>query len=164
MIQLNQERKETTNMERTYTNGEIYEIAIKLFKDYEVFKKSQEEAEKILAQHRLVIMTSFRHQTALKKIKEELKKRGISYPRQEEVEISIEDIIKRIEENKELEIIYIKEYKETWHGYIGKDNWDRNYIHAQKGYETRIREISLAYNNIIETLKNKQEQRLKREK
>jgi len=46
MIQLNQERKETTNMERTYTNGEIYEIAVKLFKDYEVFKKSQEEAEK----------------------------------------------------------------------------------------------------------------------
>ena len=109
MIQLNQERKETTNMERTYTNGEIYEIAVKLFKDYETFKKSQEEAEKVLTQHRLVIMTSFPYQTALKKIKEELKKRGISYPRQEEVEISIEDIIKRIEENKELEIIYIKE-------------------------------------------------------
>lgn len=151
-------------MERTYTNGEIYDIAVKLFRDYEVFKKSQEEAEKILSQHRIIMMTKFPYQNALKKIKGELNKRGISYPHKEEIEVTIKDIIKRIEENKELEIMYIKEYKETWYGYMGKDNWDHNYMYAEKGYEIRIREISQTYNNIIETLKNKKEQRLKREK
>ena len=119
-------------MERTYTNGEIYDIAVKLFKEYEIFKKSQEEADKILSQHRFITMTSFPYQKSLKKIKEELSKRAISYPNQEEVEISTEDIIKRIEENKELEIMYIKEYKETWYGYMGKDNWNHDYMHAEK--------------------------------
>lgn len=110
------------------------------------------------------MMTKFPYQNDLKKIKGELNKRGISYPHKEEIEVTIEDTIKRIEENKELEIMYIKEYKETWYGYMGKDNWDHNYMYAEKCYEIRIREISQTYNNIIETLKNKQEQRLKREK
>ncbi len=149
-----------------YSNGQIWEIACELFKDYAIFQKSHEIATNILAAHGLFMMSKFSHQKALKNMKSEISKRGMKLPETYyDIEISLDDIIKRIEENKALEIEYIKKYSYTWNGYAGNDSWNNSHINAELGANIRISEITRKYDKIIENIKKHNEGiKLKREK
>ena len=136
------------------TDEEIEEMLINYTIRYYIIIKSEKEAIKILKDNNQAF---FNYQKDFKsyyfEFIEYAKRRGITLSKDiENVEISDEDILERIIENKESCIALINRYSSGFRGYLGNGVFeiDENLsINENEGVKIRIQEIENLYEQII---------------
>lgn len=156
--------KNILRLYRNYSDEEIYNMVLESLPKYIKLIKSEEIAKEILKKYNLTLYYDSRNERVkMKYIKlmicAHLKK--IMIPEELfHVEITIDDIIKRITENKLESARLIDEYCYKWDGYCGNGLWNiEEIIHSNEydGANIRQKEIYKLYNNIIHDVKKSYE-------
>jgi len=141
-----------------YTDEEIYNMLLESLPKYIKLVKSEEIAKEILKQYNLTLYTDSgneRFKWNHTKLIICAKLRGIEIP-EFDVEVTIDDIIERITENKYEDICTIDEYCYKWDGYCGDNVWGiEEIINSDEydGADIRMIEIANYYNKIINDTK-----------
>jgi len=152
--------KNILSLYKRYTDDEIYNMVEQSLPRYIKLTKSEEIAKEYLKKHNTPLYRNSgneRIKIQHSKLMICAKLRNINVPESlYAVEVTVNDIIQRIIENKYEMVSTIDEYCYKWDGYCGDGQWDVEEIINSDEYDgATIREMEVCkfYNDIIDNVK-----------
>ena len=143
-------KKNTLNKYNNYSNKELIDIYLKRQGEYDRLVESEIIVKNILKKYDIPFF--YRHEEAKHKYNifiECLKRRGINpNTYRSHTQASLNDILKRLEENFFYEAGIIDNESYKYNGYIGNNTWDKT--NTTNGADIKIHEINKLYEGIIE--------------